>query len=63
MWSFVFIFFILPIVTSLTIDIVRGRFRKKNVSDEVVIAEVADKPEVADETPSQQVLTGPSNVP
>jgi hypothetical protein len=52
MWSFVFIFFILPIVTSLTIDIVRGRFRKKNVADEVVIAEVADEPEVADETPS-----------
>ena len=52
MWSFIFIFFVVPIVTSLTIDIVRGRFRKKNVADEVVIAEVADEPEVADETPS-----------
>jgi len=56
MWSFVFIFFILPAVTGLTIDIVRGRFRKKNVADEVVIAEVGDEPEVVDETPLQQVL-------
>ena len=29
MWSFIFIFFVVPIVTGLTIDIVRGRFRKK----------------------------------
>jgi len=63
MWSFVFIFFILPAVTGLTIDIVRGRFRKKNVADEAVIAEVADEPEVTDEASRQQVLTGPSNVP
>ena len=29
MWSFVFIFFIVPIVTGLTIDIARGRFRRR----------------------------------
>ena len=56
MWSFVFIFFILPAVTGLTIDIVRGRFRKKNVADEVVVSEVGDAPAVMDETPLQQVL-------
>ncbi len=56
MWSFIFIFFVVPIVTGLTIDIARGRFRKKNVVDEVVIAEVCDVPAVMDETPLQQVL-------
>ena len=56
MWSFVFIFFILPAVTGLTIDIVRGRFRKKNVADEAVVSEVGDEPEVTDETPLQQML-------
>ena len=56
MWSFIFIFFVVPIVTGLTIDIVRGRFRKKNVADEVVVSEVGDEPEVVDETPLQQVL-------
>jgi len=33
MLSFVFIFSIVPAVVGLTIDIVRGRFRKKNVVD------------------------------
>ena len=56
MWSFIFIFFVVPIVTSLTIDIVRGRFRKKNVADEIVIAEVGNAPEVVEETPRQQVM-------
>ena len=56
MWSFIFIFFVVPVVTGLTIDIARGRFRKKNVADEVVVSEVGDEPEVVDETPLQQVL-------
>jgi hypothetical protein len=56
MWSFVFIFFVVPIVTGLTIDIARGRFRKKNVADEVVVSEVGDEPAVTDETPLQEVL-------
>ena len=55
MWSFIFIFFIVP-VTGLTIDIARGRFRKKNVAEEVVVSEVGNAPEVMDETPPQQVL-------
>ena len=55
MWSFIFIFFVVPIVTGLTIDIARGRFRK-NVADEVVVSEVGDEPEVTEETPPQQVL-------
>jgi len=50
MMTFVFIFFIVPVVTGLTIDIVRGRFRKKNVADKVVVSEVGDEPEVVDET-------------
>ena len=54
MWSFTFIFFVVPIVTGLTIDIARGRFRKKNVADEVVVAEVGDEPKVKDDTPLQQ---------
>ena len=56
MWSFIFIFFVVPIVTGLTIDIVRGRFRKKNVADEAVVSEVGDEPEVVDETPVEQML-------
>jgi hypothetical protein len=53
MWSFVFIFFVVPIVTGLTIDIVRGRFRKKTVADEVVVSEVGNAPEAVEETPPQ----------
>ena len=56
MWSFIFIFFVVPIVTGLTVDIVRGRFRKKTVADEVVVSEVGNEPEVTEETPLQQVL-------
>ena len=56
MWSFIFIFFVVPAVTGLTIDIVRGRFRKKNVADEIVVSGVGAEPEAADETPLRQVL-------
>jgi len=56
MWSFVFVFVIVPVVTGLTIDIALGRFRRKNVADEAVVSEVGDEPEVTDETPLQQML-------
>jgi hypothetical protein len=56
MMSFVFVCFIVPAVVGLSIDIVRGRFRKKNVSDEVAVSEVGDAPEVADESRPQQML-------
>jgi hypothetical protein len=56
MLSFVFIFFVVPIVSGLTADFVQGRFRKKTVADEGVVSEVGDEPAVTDETPLQQVL-------
>jgi hypothetical protein len=55
MMTFVFIFFIVPVVAGLTIDTVRGRFRKKNVADKVVVSEVGDELAVMDEARVQQV--------
>jgi type IV secretion system protein VirD4 len=39
--SFVFVCIIIPVVVGLTIDIVRGQFRKNNVADKYVVSEVA----------------------
>ena len=50
MISFVFIFIIVPVVVGRTIDIVRGRFGKKNIVDKDIVSEVGDEPEVVDET-------------
>jgi hypothetical protein len=56
MLSFVFVCFIVPAVVGLTIDIVRGRFRKKIVADTDVVSEVGGEPEVGDETRPEQML-------
>jgi hypothetical protein len=56
MMGFVFVCFIIPAVVGLTVDILRGRFRKKNVTDEVVVSEIGGEPEVVNEARPQLVL-------